>query len=110
MEKILQIHDIWINGIRGDQNKFRSNLKVEEAAPYGSLRFHPMLDWSSRDIFTYIKEFNISRHPLDAQGYLSIGCEPCTHKPHPDIDEREARWYGLNKTECGLHTDLIKKA
>ncbi len=110
MEKILQIHDIWINGIRGDQNKFRSNLKVEEAAPYGSLRFHPMLDWSSRDIFTYIKEFNISRHPLDAQGYLSIGCEPCTHKRHPDIDEREARWYGLNKTECGLHTDLIKKA
>jgi phosphoadenosine phosphosulfate reductase len=110
MEKILQIHDIWINGIRGDQNKFRSNLKVEEAAPHGSLRFHPMLDWSSRDIFTYIKEFNIPRHPLDAQGYLSIGCEPCTHKRHPDIDQREARWYGLNKTECGLHTDLIKKA
>ncbi len=110
MEKILQIHDIWINGIRGDQNKFRSNLKVEEAAPHDSLRFHPMLDWSSRDIFTYIKEFNIPRHPLDAQGYLSIGCEPCTHKRHPDIDQREARWYGLNKTECGLHTDLIKKA
>lgn len=110
MEKVLQIYDIWINGIRGDQNQFRSNLKVEEAAPHGSLRFHPMLDWSSRDIFTYIKEFNIPRHPLDAQGYLSIGCEPCTRKRHPDFDQREARWYGLNKTECGLHTDLIKKA
>jgi len=109
MEKVLQIYDIWINGIRGDQNQFRLGLKVEESAPYGSLRFHPMLDWNSRDIFAYIKEFNIPRHPLDAQGYLSIGCEPCTRKRHPDIDQREARWYGLNKTECGLHTDLIQK-
>jgi len=110
MEKILHSHDIWINGVRRDQNKFRSSLAVEESAPFGSMRFHPMLDWNARMIFQYIKEFDIPRHPLDEQGYLSIGCEPCTRKRHPDIDEREARWYGLNKTECGLHTDLIKKA
>ena len=110
MEKILQTNDIWINGVRSDQNQFRRSLNVEESAPHGSLRFHPMLDWSAREIFAYIKELNIPSHPLDKQGYLSIGCEPCTHKRHPDIDEREARWYGLNKTECGLHTDLIKKS
>ncbi len=109
MEKILQTHDIWINGVRGEQNQFRGALNVEETAPYDSLRFHPMLDWNSKEVFAYINEYNIPRHPLDKQGYLSIGCEPCTHKRHPDIDERDARWYGLNKTECGLHTDLIKK-
>jgi len=109
MDKILQSNDIWINGVRADQNKFRGELNVEESAPHDSLRFHPMLDWSSKDVHAYIKEFKLPRHPLDKQGYLSIGCEPCTRKRHPDIDEREARWYGLNKTECGLHTDLIRK-
>ena len=109
MEKVLQTHDVWINGVRADQNKFRSNLQVEEAAPFDSIRFHPMLDWSTKDIYNYLKEFDLPRHPLDEKGYLSIGCEPCTRKRHPDIDEREARWFGLNKTECGLHTDLIKK-
>lgn len=109
MDKILQTHDIWINGVRSDQNQFRNALNVEESAPHGSRRFHPMLDWSAKDIFAYIKEYNISRHPLDKQGYFSIGCEPCTRKRHPDIGEREARWYGLNKTECGLQTDLIQK-
>jgi phosphoadenosine phosphosulfate reductase len=109
MEKVLQMNDVWINGVRADQNNFRSGLGVEETAPFDSIRFHPMLDWSSRDIYSYIKEYDLPRHPLDEKGYLSIGCEPCTRKRHPDIDEREARWYGLNKTECGLHTDLIKK-
>lgn len=110
MEKVLQAHDIWINGVRKDQNNFRGTLEVEEPAPYNSLRFHPMLAWSAKDVFKYIKDHNIPRHPLDKKGYLSIGCEPCTRKRHPDIDEREARWYGMNKTECGLHTDLIQKS
>ena len=109
MEKVLQSNDVWINGVRADQNKFRGELNVEESAPHDTLRFHPMLDWNSKDVYTYMKEFKLPHHPLDKQGYLSIGCEPCTRKRHPDIDEREARWYGLNKTECGLHTDLIRK-
>jgi phosphoadenosine phosphosulfate reductase len=45
---------------------------------------------------------------LDAQGYQSIGCEPCTRKMDLEMMERQARWYGMNKTECGLHTDLVK--
>ncbi|MBL7874081.1 MAG: phosphoadenylyl-sulfate reductase, partial [Cyclobacteriaceae bacterium] len=42
-------------------------------------------------------------------GYISIGCEPCTRRINPAMQEREARWYGLKKVECGLHTDLIVK-
>jgi phosphoadenosine phosphosulfate reductase len=110
LEKILQAQDVWINGVRKDQNNFRETLNVEESAPYNSIRFHPMLDWSARNIYQYIKQYELPRHPLDEKGYLSIGCEPCTRKRHPEIDEREARWYGLNKTECGLHTDLIRKS
>ena len=110
MEKVMQVHDVWINGVRKEQNYFRKTLKAEEPAPYHSVRFHPMLEWTAKEVFQYIKQYNIPRHPLDKEGYLSIGCEPCTRKRHPEIDERESRWYGLNKTECGLQTDLIEKS
>ena len=46
---------------------------------------------------------------LEEKGFVSIGCEPCTRKLDPEMQEREARWFGLNKIECGLHTDLINK-
>lgn len=108
MESVLASHDVWINGVRGDQSAVRKAMKVEQPAPFDSIRFHPMLDWDNRKIFAYIKEHNLPRHPLDAKGYISIGCEPCTRKMDPDMQEREARWFGLNKVECGLHTDLVK--
>lgn len=108
MESVLASHDVWINGVRGDQSAVRKAMKVEQPAPFDSIRFHPMLDWDNRKIFAYIKEHDLPRHPLDAKGYISIGCEPCTRKMDPDMQEREARWFGLNKVECGLHTDLVK--
>ncbi len=109
MESILMSFDIWINGVRADQSKIRKNFKVEESAPHQVIRFHPMLDWTSQMISEYRKKHDLPIHPLEAKGYLSIGCEPCTRKYDPDISEREARWFGLNKTECGLHTDLVIK-
>lgn len=108
-EHLLRSHDIWINGVRADQSSVRKAMTVEQPAPHDTVRFHPMLDWDMRRIFAYIREHKLPRHPLDAKGYSSIGCEPCTRKLDPDMQEREARWYGMNKVECGLHTDLIKK-
>jgi phosphoadenosine phosphosulfate reductase len=109
MEPILASHDVWINGVRADQSAVRKAMKIEQPAPFDSIRFHPMLDWDNRQIFSYIREHNLPRHPMDAKGYVSIGCEPCTRRMDPEMQEREARWYGLNKVECGLHTDLISK-
>jgi phosphoadenosine phosphosulfate reductase len=83
---------------------------MEEEAPFECIRYHPLINWSIRDVYAYLKQHDIPKHPLDAEGYMSIGCEPCTRKRHPEIDEREARWYGLNKVECGLQTDLIQKS
>lgn len=109
MEAVLSSHDIWINGVRADQSAVRKAMKVEQPAPFNSIRFHPMLDWDKKMIYAYIREHNLPKHPLDSQGYVSIGCEPCTRKMDPEMQEREARWYGLNKVECGLHTDLVSK-
>lgn len=108
MESVLASNDIWINGVRADQSAIRKAMKIEQPAPHNSIRFHPMLDWDKRKIFAYIKEHNLPKHPLDDKGYISIGCEPCTRKMDLDMQEREARWFGLNKVECGLHTDLVK--
>jgi phosphoadenosine phosphosulfate reductase len=109
MDAILMSHDVWINGVRADQSAVRAAMKIEQPAKHGCTRFHPMLDWNSKMIWQYQKEHNLPRHPLEEKGFVSIGCEPCTRKLDPEMQEREARWFGLNKIECGLHTDLINK-
>lgn len=109
LDAILPEYDIWINGVRADQSAVRKSFNVEQAAPHNTTRFHPMLDWDVRMIEKYIKEFKIPRHPLEEKGYLSIGCEPCTRKFDLETYNRQGRWFGLNKTECGLNTDLVSK-
>jgi phosphoadenosine phosphosulfate reductase len=108
MEVVLSQFDIWVNGVRADQSAARKAMKVEQPAPFNVTRFHPMLDWTPKMIFQYCKEHNLPKHPLEEKGFFSIGCEPCTRRYDPELQERESRWFGLNKTECGLHTDLIK--
>lgn len=109
MDSALRSHDVWINGVRADQSSVRAAMKVEQPAPYSTIRFHPMLDWTAKMIWQYQKEYNLPTHPLEEKGYVSIGCEPCTRRLDPGMQEREARWYGLKKVECGLHTELVTK-
>ncbi|MCP4520311.1 MAG: phosphoadenylyl-sulfate reductase [Cytophagales bacterium] len=109
LDAVMREYDIWINGVRGDQSATRKAMLVEQPAPHDTMRFHPMLDWTSKTIYDYRKEFDLPSHPMESKGYLSIGCEPCTRKFDFEMQEREARWFGMNKTECGLHTQLIEK-
>lgn len=107
LEPILMANDIWITGVRRDQSETRKQMEVEAKGPFETTRFHPMLDWNAKMIWEYRLYFNLPEHPLEKDGYLSIGCEPCTQKY---IDEdRGGRWKGRKKNECGLHTELIKK-
>ena len=109
LEPILAEHDVWINGVRADQSSVRKSFKIEEKAPHDVIRFHPVLDWNTKMVEQYIKEYKLPRHPLEAKGYFSIGCEPCTRKFDLEWNAREGRWFGLKKTECGLNTDLVQK-
>lgn len=108
MQPLLDRFDVWVNGVRADQNANRKQLKSVEKTPQGGMRYHPMLEWTKQDVWQYIAAMNLPRHPLDEKGYISIGCEPCTVRPAMG-DEREGRWLGQSKTECGLHTELISK-
>ena len=108
MEPVLRENDIWINGIRADQSSVRSEMGTEEPARFGCTRYHPMLRWDSRMIYYYRSIYSLPEHPLEAQGYASIGCEPCTSKAASNANARNSRWFGMNKTECGLNTVLVK--
>ncbi|KRP08483.1 MAG: phosphoadenosine phosphosulfate reductase [Sphingobacteriales bacterium BACL12 MAG-120813-bin55] len=111
MEPMLAAYDIWINGVRGDQNANRSTFSLEQPTHSRAVRYHPIIDWDGKQIYQYINEFNLPRHPLDDKGYISVGCEPCTRKFDAAMlnDERGSRWFGMQKTECGLHTELIQQ-
>ena len=109
LEPIIRTHDVWINGIRAGQSAVRKAMQVEQPAKHGVLRYHPLLHWDGALVADYMAAHQLPRHPLDAQGYRSVGCRPCTRCPEPGLaadDERAGRWTGLNKTECGLHTTL----
>ena len=107
LEPVLAEMDVWINGIRADQNANRRNMKVEQPAPNNAIRYHPMLHWTNKMILEYARQHDLPKHPLEEKGYLSIGCEPCTRK-FTEENSRDARWFGMKKVECGLHTELAR--
>ena len=112
MESLLNKYDVWINGIRKNQSTERAKMNAEENASGHVIRYHPMLDWNEKMIWKYIYDNNIPFHPLDAEGYKSIGCEPCKSKSNIEIDrdkKRDGRWEGIEKRECGLHINLVVK-
>lgn len=106
MQALLNQGDVWISGIRADQSKVRAQKARLETDAAGVLRYHPLLEWTAKDIYRYIQHHDLPRHPLENEGYKSIGCVPCTRKWSAlDLEERGGRWEGSAKTECGLHTN-----
>ncbi len=65
------------------------------------IKVAPIATWTDDDVADYVERHGLISNPLLADGYLSIGCEPCTAKPTGD-DSRGGRWAGLGKTECGI--------
>jgi len=107
MERALQDLSAWITGIRRDQTANRASTQPVELLPDGRVKVNPLVAWTRHDLWTYIHRHDLPVHPLFSQGYLSIGCAPCTAPVTDSADERSGRWAGTGKTECGLHTDAL---
>ncbi|WP_138496024.1 phosphoadenylyl-sulfate reductase [Paenibacillus pinistramenti] len=104
LTRILSQYDAWITGIRRDQAPTRANAKkIEYDVKFGLVKFNPIADWTSEDVWNYIRDNNVFYNPLHDQNYPSIGCEHCTRQVMPGEDPRAGRWSGFEKTECGLH-------
>ncbi len=97
--------DAWISGRKAFQSTTRQNMPRFEVED-GRLKINPLGDWTKDDLEAYFAEHDLPRHPLEAQGYLSVGCEPCTSKVLPGEDPRAGRWRGWDKIECGIHTPV----
>ncbi len=97
--------DSWISGRKAFQSVTRQNIPRFEIEN-GRLKLNPLGDWTKADLEAYFAEHDLPRHPLEAQGYLSIGCEPCTSKVQEGEDPRAGRWRGWDKVECGIHTPI----
>jgi phosphoadenosine phosphosulfate reductase len=107
MQRTLRDLDAWLTGIRRDQTDNRAQALPVEALPDGRVKINPLLAWTRQDLWTYISRHDLPSHPLFSQGYLSIGCAPCTAPVTDGGDERSGRWAGTDKTECGLHTETL---
>jgi len=106
MQRVLEDFDVWINGVRAGQSSVRNSFAEWQTLGDGKFRYHPLLDLDNRAVHQYIKHFELPFHPLHNKGLQSIGCEPCTQIVPITSSERDGRWMGLNKTECGLHTEI----
>ena len=105
LEKALAPLDASITGRKAFQSSTRAALPRFELDG-DRLKVNPLIDWNKADIDAYFAEHDLPRHPLEAQGYPSIGCAPCTSKVKPGEDPRAGRWRGWDKTECGIHTPV----
>ena len=106
LAKALAGFDASFTGRKAFQSQSRANLprfEVDTSDEHGRLKINPLIDWSAQDIADHFERHDLPRHPLVAEGFPSIGCEPCTHKVVDGEDPRSGRWKGWDKTECGIH-------
>lgn len=98
--------DVWICGLRKDQSVTRFFTKmVEWDEANGLIKINPLLNWTEKQVWAYIKEHDVPYNELHDKGFPSIGCQPCTRAVKPGEDVRAGRWWWEtpDQKECGLH-------
>ncbi len=107
LERALADYDASITGRKGFQSGTRAGLqRFELDGASGRIKWNPLASWTKADLDAYFEAHALPRHPLEEQGYLSIGCAPCTSKVAPGEDPRSGRWKGWDKVECGIHVPV----
>jgi len=111
--------DAWVTGQRRDQSMgTRVDVPVAQEDPAFAgangrlMKFNPLAHWTSGQVWDYIRRHDVPYNELHRQGYVSIGCQPCTRPVLPNQHEREGRWWWelAEDKECGLHAGNKKAA
>ncbi len=96
----------WFVGLRKEQSPTREDMKwIQWDEGNQIIKICPLLDWSTDQVWDYIKNNGVPYNALHDQGFPSIGCEPCTRAIQEGQDIRAGRWWWENpdQKECGLH-------
>ena len=106
MLEALRGREGWVTAFRRDSSPTRANAPIVDRYELESgawiVKVNPVATWTRRDTWAYLREHGLPHNPLYDLGYGSIGCAPCTRMPFPGEHEREGRWAGLSKWECGI--------
>ena len=103
LDEALTGYDAWITGVRRSDSTRRATTPVVSYERRRDIvKIAPLAWWTDADVDDYIKDNGIIVNPLRNQGFLSIGCAPCTSPVAPGEDARSGRWVGFEKTECGI--------
>jgi phosphoadenosine phosphosulfate reductase len=106
LDRALENASGWITGLRADQSKARSHLSFGSFdADRNLVKINPIFDWSRDDVAQFVQVHGVPINSLHDNGFLSIGCAPCTRAVRPGEPERAGRWWWEEeeKKECGLH-------
>lgn len=106
LNRALEGAKVWITGLRSEQSDNRENMPMIEFDNERNLyKFNPLIHWSYEEVLKYIEEHKIQDMPIHKQGYISVGCKPCTRAIEPGENPRAGRWWWEeSKKECGLHS------
>ena len=105
IRRVLTRFDAWMSGIRRDQSPDRAAAPIVEwDHKFDVVKISPLANWTKAKVWDAIMREDVPYNPLHDQGYISIGCWPCTRAISFGEDERAGRWSGTAKTECGLHS------
>lgn len=106
LARALEGLDAWITGLRREQSVTRKDVEMIEWDESNELlKINPLINWTDQKLDDYLKLKNIPTNPLHKQGFVSIGCQPCTRAIEVGEDIRAGRWWWENpeSKECGLH-------
>jgi phosphoadenosine phosphosulfate reductase len=91
----------WITGLRRQQARSRKEVGVLQKQN-GIVKIQPIIEWTDKMIYDYLKKYDLPYHPLWEKGYVSIGDVHTTRPLTANMTEEETRFFGL-KRECGIH-------
>jgi phosphoadenosine phosphosulfate reductase len=103
LDRALMGKEAWMSGLRRAESPSRAEASILSLDLRGLVKINPIATWTDLDVQGYIADHGVPVNPLVHQGYLSIGCQPCTHPVADGEHPRSGRWAGSDKTECGLH-------
>jgi phosphoadenosine phosphosulfate reductase len=107
LSEVLTGLEAWLTGLRRDQASTRAELPVVTWDTKNNLvKINPLANWTRSQVWTYLLENDVPYNHLHDLGYASIGCTHCTGPTHNTADEREGRWQGQSKVECGMHYNI----
>jgi phosphoadenosine phosphosulfate reductase len=107
LRKALNGFDAWITGMRKEQSVTRENVNhIEIDEVFGGIvKINPLLNWTEKEVWDYIRKNNVIYNLLHDKGFPSIGCAPCTRAIKKGEPTRNGRWWweSQESKECGLH-------